>query len=60
MENYYILVSNGKILIFFYLILDLNVKRGNLMTNENKWFNKKWWVSPFNYSENVLKSFNLP
>ena len=30
------------------------------MKKETKWFNKKWWVSPFNYSEKVLKSFNLP
>ncbi len=30
------------------------------MTKESKWFNKRWWVSPFNYSEKVLKSFNLP
>ena len=30
------------------------------MKKESKWFNKKWWVSAFNYSEKVLKSFNLP
>ncbi|MCK4287094.1 MAG: hypothetical protein KAX18_12870, partial [Candidatus Lokiarchaeota archaeon] len=30
------------------------------MTKESKWFNKKWWVSPFNYSEKILKSFILP
>jgi len=30
------------------------------MKEETKWFNKKWWVSPLNYNENVLKSFNLP
>lgn len=30
------------------------------MKEETKWFNDKWWISPLNYNENVLKSFNLP
>jgi len=30
------------------------------MKEETKWFNKKWWVSPLNYNDDVLKSFNLP
>ena len=30
------------------------------MKEETKWFNKKWWVSPLNYNDDVVKSFNLP
>ena len=30
------------------------------MKEETKWFNDKWWISPLNYNEEVLKSFNLP
>ena len=30
------------------------------MKEETKWFNKNWWVSPLNYNDDVLKSFNLP
>lgn len=30
------------------------------MERETKWFNNKWWISPFNYEEEVLQSFNLP
>jgi len=30
------------------------------MKEETKWFNKKWWVSPLNYNDAVLKSFHLP
>ncbi|MBY8989656.1 MAG: hypothetical protein KGD58_02795 [Candidatus Lokiarchaeota archaeon] len=30
------------------------------MKEETKWFNDKWWISPHNYNEEVLKSFNLP
>jgi isopropylmalate/homocitrate/citramalate synthase len=30
------------------------------MKEETKWFNNKWWVSPLNYDEQVLNSFNLP
>ncbi|MHA2195918.1 MAG: LeuA family protein [Promethearchaeota archaeon] len=30
------------------------------MYEESKWFNDKWWVSPINYTEEVIDSFNLP
>ena len=30
------------------------------MKKETKWFNEKWWVSPLNYVEKVIASFNLP
>jgi len=30
------------------------------MEEETKWFNKNWWVSPLNYNDDILKSFNLP
>ena len=30
------------------------------MKNETKWFNEKWWVSPLNYNEKVIESFNPP
>ena len=30
------------------------------MEEEIKWFNKNWWVSPLNYNDDILKSFNLP
>jgi len=30
------------------------------MKKETKWFNEKWWVSPLNYEEKVVESFNLP
>ncbi|MHA2034970.1 MAG: LeuA family protein [Promethearchaeota archaeon] len=30
------------------------------MKNDTKWFNKKWWVSPLNYEEKVLESYNIP
>ncbi|MFX0056795.1 MAG: hypothetical protein ACFE8J_00685, partial [Candidatus Heimdallarchaeota archaeon] len=30
------------------------------MTFNTKWFNKKWWVSPLNYSNEVLNTLNLP
>jgi methanogen homocitrate synthase len=28
--------------------------------NEQKWHNDQWWVSPFNYKEEVTSTFNLP
>ncbi|MFX0080928.1 MAG: LeuA family protein [Candidatus Hodarchaeota archaeon] len=30
------------------------------MKEETKWFNKKWWVSPLNFNEDVLRSTNIP
>ncbi|MFX0030273.1 MAG: hypothetical protein ACFE8B_13765, partial [Candidatus Hermodarchaeota archaeon] len=30
------------------------------MKEETKWFNDKWWISPLNFDEMVLNSFNLP
>jgi len=30
------------------------------MKEETKWFNKNWWISPLNYNDDVIKSFNLP
>ena len=30
------------------------------MIKETKWFNNKFWVSPFNYEDAVRESFNLP
>ncbi|MFX1480120.1 MAG: LeuA family protein [Promethearchaeota archaeon] len=30
------------------------------MTQNTKWFNEKWWISPLNYLEDVTKSYNLP
>jgi len=30
------------------------------MEERSKWFNNKFWVSPFNYEEDVRNSFNLP
>ncbi len=30
------------------------------MIKETKWFNNKFWVSPFNYKDDVRDSFNLP
>ncbi len=30
------------------------------MNRETKWFNEKWWISPFNYLEEVRTSLNLP
>jgi len=30
------------------------------MKDNTQWFNDKWWVSPFNYQENVREEFNLP
>ena len=28
--------------------------------NENRWFNAKWWVSPFNYNKEIRDEFELP
>jgi isopropylmalate/homocitrate/citramalate synthase len=28
--------------------------------NTNKYWNEKWWVSPFNYNEELIKTLNLP
>lgn len=30
------------------------------MSEYNRWFTDNWWISPFNFSENVLKDFNIP
>ena len=30
------------------------------MQEKTKWFNEKWWISPFNYNDEVRNSFNLP
>ncbi len=30
------------------------------MSEYNRWFTDKWWISPLNFSENVLKDFNFP
>ncbi|MFX1596001.1 MAG: hypothetical protein ACFFBK_08030, partial [Promethearchaeota archaeon] len=30
------------------------------MEKYSKWFNEKWWISPFNYIDEVRDSFNLP
>ncbi|GAI01745.1 unnamed protein product, partial [marine sediment metagenome] len=30
------------------------------MSEYNRWFTDSWWISPFNFSENVLKDFNFP
>ncbi|MFX1411031.1 MAG: hypothetical protein ACFFA6_11815 [Promethearchaeota archaeon] len=30
------------------------------MRENTNWFNKKWWVSPLNYSNDLRESFNLP
>ncbi|MFX0155561.1 MAG: LeuA family protein [Candidatus Hodarchaeota archaeon] len=30
------------------------------MEKNTKWFNEKWWISPFNYIYEVRNSFNLP
>ncbi|MHA1149954.1 MAG: LeuA family protein [Promethearchaeota archaeon] len=30
------------------------------MNENNKWFNDKWWISPFNFEKQVTDSFNLP
>ncbi len=30
------------------------------MEHYSKWFNEKWWISPFNYIDEVRDSFNLP
>ncbi|MCP4763762.1 MAG: hypothetical protein GY870_18470 [archaeon] len=39
------------------------VKDGSKMTQENdkkRYFNDKWWISPFNYDDKLLETFNLP
>ena len=28
--------------------------------NDNRWFNDKWWVSPFNYIKEIRDGFELP
>ncbi|RLC35907.1 MAG: 2-isopropylmalate synthase, partial [Candidatus Nealsonbacteria bacterium] len=29
--------------------------------NKNKWLQEgKWWISPYNFSEEVVKGFDLP
>jgi len=30
------------------------------LKEKTPWFNEKWWISPFNYSDDVKDSFNLP
>ncbi len=30
------------------------------MSEYNRWFTDKWWISPLNFSENVLNDFNFP
>ena len=30
------------------------------MKENTKWFNDKWWISPFNYEEKLLETFELP
>lgn len=30
------------------------------MDEKSKWFNEKWWISPFNYEKEVLDTFSLP
>jgi len=30
------------------------------MDEETKWFNKKWWVSPFNYDKELRETLKLP
>ncbi|MHA1488710.1 MAG: hypothetical protein ACTSRI_03530 [Promethearchaeota archaeon] len=30
------------------------------MNEKNKWFNEKWWISPFNYEKELIDSFNMP
>ena len=31
-----------------------------VMKENTKWFNDKWWISPFNYEEKLLETFELP
>ena len=30
------------------------------MRDNTSWFNENWWISPWNYQEEVRKNFNLP
>jgi len=30
------------------------------MRDNTPWFNKNWWISPWNYQEEIRKDFNLP
>lgn len=30
------------------------------MSEYNRWFTDNWWISPLNFSENVLEDFNIP
>ena len=30
------------------------------MEKETKWFNKKWWISPLNYEDEVIKALDIP
>ncbi len=30
------------------------------MKEKTKWFNEKWWVSPYNYDQKLRESLNLP
>ena len=33
----------------------------NYIKNKDKWFQEgKWWISPYNFSEEVVEGFNLP
>lgn len=30
------------------------------MSENSKWFNEKWWISPINFNKEIRNSFNLP
>ena len=30
------------------------------MTNENRWLTDKWWLSPYNWVDEIRKEFTLP